>query len=119
MKIFSVSILLSLTIFLMAACDNSSQSDQAKSPNASEILGNPNYPAISFGGYREKTREQGPTVKDLKEDMQILSAMGVRVLRTYNTSQFPQAERILQAISELKQADPSFEMYVMLGAWID
>ena len=41
------------------------------------------------------------------------------MLRTYNASQFPQAERILEAISELKQADPSFEMYVMLGAWID
>ena len=77
---------------------------------------NPNYPAISYGGYREKTRDDVPTVKDLKEDMQILFAMGVRILRTYNTSQFPQAERILKAISELKKADPNFEMYVMLGA---
>ena len=118
-KILSASILLSLTVLMASGCDSNSQSDQSTSPSAAEILGNPDYPAISYGGYREKTREQGPTVTDLKEDMQILYAMGVRVLRTYNTSQFPQAERILKAISELKQADPSFEMYVMLGAWID
>ena len=103
-------------VLVVSGCDNASQSNQSASPSAAEILGNPNYPAISYGGYREKTREQGPTVADIKEDMQILYAMGVRVLRTYNASQFPQAERILQAISELKQADPSFEMYVMLGA---
>ena len=96
-------------VLMLAGCDNNSQST---SPSAAEILGNPDYPAISYGGYREKTREQGPSVKDLKEDMQILFAMGVRVLRTYNASQFPQAERILQAISELKKADPNFEMYV-------
>ena len=119
MKIFSVSILLSLMVLVVSGCDNASQSNQSASPSAAEILGNPDYPAISYGGYREKTREQGPTVADIKEDMQILYAMGVRVLRTYNASQFPQAERILEAISELKQADPSFEMYVMLGAWID
>jgi len=118
-KIFSVSILLALMVLVVSGCDNASQSNQSTSPSAAEILGNPNYPAISYGGYREKTREQGPTVADIKEDMQILYAMGVRVLRTYNASQFPQAERILEAISELKQADPNFEMYVMLGAWID
>ena len=31
----------------------------------------------------------------------------------------PQAANLLKAISELKQEDPTFEMYVMLGAWID
>jgi hypothetical protein len=50
--------------------------------------------------------------------MQILSAMGIRVLRTYNV-QLAQAGNILKAISELKKEDPNFEMYVMLGAWID
>ncbi len=106
-------------IFMLVGCDKTSQSNQSIGPSAADIFGNPNYPAMSYGGYREKTREQGPSVADLKEDMQILYAMGVRVLRTYNASQFPQAERILQAISELKQADSNFEMYVMLGAWID
>ncbi len=45
--------------------------------------------------------------------------MGVKLLRTYNTSQFPQAERLLEAIRREKSADPTFEMYVMLGAWIE
>jgi exo-beta-1,3-glucanase (GH17 family) len=40
------------------------------------------------------------------------------VVRTYKVH-LPQAENLLKAISDLKQKDPSFEMYVMLGAWID
>lgn len=51
---------------------------------AEQLLGNPKYTAISYGGYREKTREVQPTIAELKEDMKILSAMGIRILRTYN-----------------------------------
>ena len=65
------------------------------------------------------SRDDGPTVEQLMDDVRILDAMGVKLLRTYNTSQFPQVERLLAAISRVKQADPDFEMYVMLGAWID
>ena len=83
-----------------------------------EILGNPQFQAISYGGYRSKSRSNGPSIADIKEDLRIMSAMGIRVLRTYNTSGYPFAGNTLQAISELKQADPSFEMYVMLGVWI-
>ena len=86
--------------------------------SASELLGNPNYPAISYGGYRGVSRSEQPTLAQLKEDMRILHAMGIRFLRTYNV-QLPHASNVVKAISELKQADPSFEMYVMLGAWID
>ena len=50
--------------------------------------------------------------------MKILAAMGVKILRTYNV-QLKQAPNLLKAISELKKEDSSFEMYVMLGAWID
>jgi exo-beta-1,3-glucanase (GH17 family) len=85
---------------------------------AKDILGNKAYRAISYGGYRKKSRDIQPTIPQLKEDMQILSAMGIRVLRTYNV-QLSQAGNILKAISELKKEDPNFEMYVMLGAWID
>ena len=88
------------------------------SKTASEILGNPDYLAISYGGYRQNTRDVQPTIKELKEDMKILSAMGIRILRTYNV-QLQQAPNLLKAISELKAEDPNFEMYVMLGAWID
>jgi exo-beta-1,3-glucanase (GH17 family) len=50
--------------------------------------------------------------------MKILSAMGIRIVRTYKVH-LPQASNLVKAISELKQEDPNFEMYVMLGAWID
>ena len=44
--------------------------------------------------------------------------MGIRVLRTYKLH-LPHASNVLAAIEELKNEDPAFEMYVMLGAWID
>ncbi len=85
---------------------------------AKDILGNPDYLAISYGGYRQNSRDVQPTVEQLKEDMKILSAMGISVLRTYNV-ELPHASNVVTAIHELKKEDPSFEMYVMLGAWID
>jgi exo-beta-1,3-glucanase (GH17 family) len=85
---------------------------------AKDILGNPNYLAISYGGYRKSTRGIQPTVAEIKEDMKILHAMKIKILRTYNV-QLAQAETILEAIRELKSENSSFEMYVMLGAWID
>ncbi|EON75096.1 hypothetical protein ADIS_4267 [Lunatimonas lonarensis] len=85
---------------------------------AKDILGNPDYQAISYEGYREKSREIQPTVGQLKEDVKILAAMGIKILRTYNV-QFPHAANLLRAIKELQADDPDFEMYVMLGAWID
>ncbi|WP_372946029.1 glycosyl hydrolase family 17 protein [Muriicola sp.] len=86
--------------------------------NAKDILGNPEYLAISYGGYRTKTRDNQPTLNELKDDMRILHAMGIRIVRTYNVH-LAQASNLLKAIRELKESDPSFEMYVMLGAWID
>lgn len=85
---------------------------------AKDILGNPEYLAISYGGYRKNSRDMQPTAEQLKEDMKILAAMRVRVLRTYNTK-LAEASNLLKAIRALKQEDPNFEMYVMLGAWMD
>ncbi|TXE19674.1 glycosyl hydrolase family 17 [Psychroserpens burtonensis] len=88
--------------------------------NAKDILGNPNYPAISYGGYRAKSRTVQPTLPELKRDMKLLYAMGIRIIRTYNVqADLPHASNVLEAISQLKKEDPEFEMYVMLGAWID
>lgn len=95
------------------------ESMQAKvSLTAKDILGSPDNLAISYGGYRQSTRDMQPTVEELKDDMKILHAMGIRVLRTYNV-QLAHASNVLKAIKELKQTDPEFEMYMMLGAWID
>ena len=85
---------------------------------AATILGNPDYLAISYGGYRHVDHDIEPTIEELKEDMKLLAAMGIKILRTYKVH-LPQASNILKAISELKKEDASFEMYVMLGAWID
>jgi len=114
-----------LVVFLCFACKNQTKPEdkintvnQELNITAKDILGNPDYLAISYGGYRKKTREQQPTLAELKEDMRILSAMGVRILRTYNV-QLPHASNVLKAIRELKKADLNFQMFVMLGAWID
>ncbi len=85
---------------------------------ASELIGNPDYPAISFGGYRGTSRTEQPTIAQLKDDLRIMHAMGIRFVRTYNVH-LPHASNVVKAIAELKTTDPTFEMYVMLGAWID
>ncbi len=107
-------------ISIVFSCGTEEKKDnmQSEEMTAKEILGNPAYLAISYGGYRQNSRKIQPTIEHLKEDMKLLSAMGVRVLRTYNV-QLPHAINVVKAINELKQEDPSFEMYVMLGAWID
>ena len=102
---------------LLASC--STDRGAASSPAPEMIFGNPEYRAVSYGGYRGLSRKDGPTVEQLIDDVKIMGAMDIKLLRTYNTSQFPQAERLLQAIREVKSEDPSFEMYVMLGAWIE
>ncbi len=84
--------MLSISI-LFFSCENKNKRVLVDK-TALEILGNPNYLAISYGGYREKTRDIQPTIFELKEDMKILSAMGVKILRTYNL-QLDQASNIL------------------------
>ena len=85
---------------------------------ARELLGNPKYQAISYGGYRDKTRDVVPTVSQIKDDLKILSAMNIKVVRTYNVHH-EEVTNLLKAIRALKQEDSNFEMYIMLGAWID
>jgi exo-beta-1,3-glucanase (GH17 family) len=110
-------------VSILFSCNHSStqRTDDLQTSHkitASDILGNPRYAAISYGGYREETREVQPTIPQLKNDMRILSAMGIKVLRTYNTH-YDQARNLLKAIRELKAENEDFEMYVMLGIWID
>ena len=106
-------------ITLLFSCANTpNKTIEQKEKTAKEILGNPKYLAISYGGYRQNSRKIQPTIQELKNDMKILSAMGVKILRTYNVH-YAQATNLLKAIDELKKEDDAFEMYVMLGAWID
>lgn len=114
-----------LLAILFAACNNKTKQDSKTEPletttslTAKDILGNADYQAISFGAYREKSRDIQPTLNEIKDDLKILHSMGIRIVRTYNV-QLPQASNLVKAISELKAEDTNFEMYVMLGAWID
>ena len=112
-------------MILALSCKNTTKTEsntsvvkQQSNMKAKDILGNPNYLAMSYGGYRQVDHDVEPTLDELKEDLKILSAMGVKILRTYKVH-LPQASNLVKAISELKKEDASFEMYVMLGAWID
>ena len=69
---------------------------------AAEILGNPAYPAISYGGYRTNSREDQPTLGQIKTDLQILHAMGIKLVRTYNL-QFEHSPNVVKAIAALKK----------------
>jgi len=124
MNIKSIILCVFITTFMMSCNENKkdkeSSNQNKKEVTAKDILGNSDYLAISYGGYRAKTREVQPTIDELKEDLKILSAMGIKIVRTYNVQlPLPHASNILKAITELKKEDPNFEMYVMLGAWID
>ena len=121
-KLSSVLAIVFLIIFASCKPDEGNLVKERKSEvierTAEQILGNPNYQAISYGGYRYVDHSIEPTLEELKEDMLLLSAMGIKILRTYKLHK-PQAANLLQAIRELKMADPEFEMYVMLGVWIN
>ena len=125
MKSSIIIIALLLVVTLAFSCKKTTKAEsnintvkEQSNLSAKDILGNPEYLAISYGGYRHVNHGIEPTLDELKEDMKLLSAMGVKILRDYKVH-LPQASNLLQAISELKKEDPNFEMYVMLGAWID
>ncbi|EAZ95807.1 hypothetical protein FBBAL38_00270 [Flavobacteria bacterium BAL38] len=108
-------------LVLVFSCKKESEiqnTPKSKEVTAKDILGNPNYLAICYGGYRMNSREVQPTIAELKEDLKILAALNIKVVRTYNVH-LAHASNVLKAISELKRENPKFEMYVMLGAWID
>ncbi len=107
--------MLLISIFIFSCSETPSKKVEK---TAAEIIGNPEYLAISYGGYRENTRDIEPSMDQVKEDLKILAAMNVKILRTYNVH-LNEASNLLKAITELKKEDPTFEMYVMLGAWID
>ncbi|MBL7471245.1 glycosyl hydrolase family 17 protein [Robertkochia sediminum] len=120
-RILSNTLYALLGILLLASCkqqEPKADVETVTDRTAADILGNPDFRAISYGGYRQTSRDIQPTLEELKEDLLIMEAMDIHLLRTYNVH-FAQAGNILKAIKELKQEDPSFEMYVMLGAWID
>jgi exo-beta-1,3-glucanase (GH17 family) len=110
-----------VSIFIWSCNQNTKSKEQMQTESeltAKDILGNPKYLAMSYGGYRHADHSIEPTLDELKDDMKLLSAMGVKIIRTYKLTK-PQASNLVKVISDLKEEDPNFEMYVMLGVWID
>ncbi len=121
MRTIHTKALAALVLMASFSCNEKStelQIEKSTEVTAKEILGNPAYLAISFEGYRERSRDIQPSVDQLKEDLKILSAMGIKLVRTYNV-QLAHAATLLKAIQELSKEEEDFEMYVMLGAWMD
>jgi exo-beta-1,3-glucanase (GH17 family) len=113
---FVIAILLAFSFKMLRNKNN--YTPKTKKVTAKDILGDPNYLAISYGGYRKNTRDIQPTIKEVKEDLKILAALKIKVIRTYNVH-LKEVSNVLKAIASLKKEDANFEMYVMLGAWID
>lgn len=112
-----------MVVFCLLFSCNSKRESQEMNANpteitAKELLGNPDYQAICYGGYRKNTREIEPTIAEIKEDLKILAALNIKIVRTYNVH-YKEVSNLLEAISQLKKEDSNFEMYVMLGVWID
>lgn len=113
-----------LLIFALYSFKKESPKPNPKSNvvTAKDILGNKNYQAISYGGYRKNTRDIQPTLSEVKEDLLLLAVLDIKIIRTYNVH-LEEVSTILKAIKELQAESLSvgkkFEMYVMLGAWID
>ncbi len=122
MRTIKYMFFLIIVSIIIVSCNKKSKTEismqHRKEVTAKDIIGNPEYLAISYGGYRHSDHGIEPTLEELKEDMKILAAMGIKVLRTYKVHK-PHAANVLKAIHELKKEDPSFEMYVMLGIWMD
>ena len=102
MKTFRIHALnLCIGIFMFSCLDSTNKMSNTdfvkgeKNLTASAILGNPKYLAMSYGGYRKKSRDSQPSIKEIKDDMKILSAMGIKIIRTYNV-QLKQASNLLK-----------------------
>lgn len=116
----SLLILFAIALTCLCSCTNNKpQSTMDQSLSAKEILGNPAKSAISFGGYRLKSRDVPASVEELKEDLLILNALGIHIIRNYQTQVFKEANNLLKAIDELNKTEENFKMYVMLGAWME
>ena len=91
---------------------------QNKEQLSAEQLFKQSRKAVCYGGYRTKTRDIQPTISQIKEDLKILQRLDIKFIRMYNVH-LAETKNVLQAIRELEKENNSFEMYLMLGAWID
>lgn len=111
--------LIYIILLFFISCKPTIISNQvSREMTAEKLLGNPKYQGICYGGYRTNSRDIEPNVSEVKEDLKILAAIDIKIIRTYNLHR-EEIVNVLKAITELKKENPKFEMYVMLGVWID
>ena len=66
---------------------------------AEKLLGNPKYQGICYGGYRTNSRDIEPNVSEVKDDLKILAALDIKIIRTYNLHR-EEIVNVLKAITE-------------------
>ena len=71
--------LLSILSLGLLSCKQEQMSNMSSKHNksAADFLGNPDYKAMSYGGYRTNTRDDQPSVAQIKEDLKILDTLWV------------------------------------------
>ena len=75
--------LIYIILLLFIACNQKKTSNLvSKEMTAEKILGNVEYQAICYGGYRTQTREKQPTIAEIKEDLKLLAALNFKIIRT-------------------------------------
>ena len=55
-------------LFILIALMSYSCSSEEASKSAKDILGNPEYQAICYGGYRDTVRTVQPSIQEIKDD---------------------------------------------------
>ena len=105
-------------LLLLSFTNGKLYAQNSKEVTAKMLMGNPKYQGICYGGYRTNSRDIEPNISEVKEDLKILAAIDIKIIRTYNLHR-EEIVNVLKAITELKKENPKFEMYVTLGVWID
>jgi hypothetical protein len=92
---------------LLSFANTSLYAQKSKEVTAKMILGNAKYQGICYGGYRTNTRDKEPTVSEVKEDLKILAALNIKIIRTYNLHH-EEILNVLKAITEIQKENPKF-----------
>ena len=60
----------------------------------------------------QNTREIEPTIAEIKEDLKILAALNIKIVRTYNVH-YKEVSNLLEAITQLKKEDSNFKKCIL------
>lgn len=73
-----------IILFLIVSCSpRTAINVSSHEITAEHLLGKVNYQAICYGGYRTPSRDIEPAVFEIKEDIRILAALKIKIVRSY------------------------------------